>query len=369
MKRIIAIVKKEFLQVFRNKMLSKIIFIAPFAQLIILTYAANFEINSLSIGFIDRDNTVVTRELKDAFSSSNYFKVYPVPMNYDKALKQFENDELDVLIEIPNKFEKDVINGEQPTISISINSINSMKAGVASSYIGDVISTFAQKRMTEEMVVPSSPQFKVDYRDWYNPKFDYKTFMLSGILCVLITIIGVLLTSLNIVREKEVGTIEQLNVTPITKMQFIVGKLLPFGIIGLVQLTLGLIISIVVFGMVIEGSVALIYLLVAVYLFALLGIGFLISTISETQSQAMFITVFCMFLFILLSGLFTPVESMPSWAQMITKLNPTYYIIESVRMVIIKGSEFASVQYYLMILSIFAVVTNTIVIIKYKKVN
>ena len=369
MRIIIAIIKKEFLQVFRNKLLAKIIFLAPLLQLIVLTYAANLEIKGLAMGVIDRDNTTMTRELKNAFTSSSYFSIYSVPMNYDAAMKQFENDELDVLIEIPYQFEKDILAGLHPDISISINSINSMKAGVASSYVGDVISTFVQNKMAQEMIVQSSPMIKASFRDWYNPKFDYKTFMLSGILCVLITVVGVLLTSLNIVREKEIGTIEQLNVTPISKFQFIIGKLLPFGIIGVFQLTLGLLICILIFDMKIEGSLVLIYLMVMVYLVGLLGIGFLISTIAETQSQAMFLTLFCMFMFILMSGLFTPIESMPNWAQQITKLNPTSYLIESMRLVIIKGSGFASVRYNLMILSIFAVVVNGIVVLNYRKVN
>jgi ABC-2 type transport system permease protein len=371
MRTILAIVKKEFLQVFRNKVLSKIIFIVPVIQLIVLVYAANFEVKNLSLGFIDRDNSSISHEVKNHLQASGYFILKDVPKNYTHALESFENNNIDVIVEIPANFHQDIVRGLTPRIAVSVNAINSMKAGLASSYVGSVISQIGEKiaKIHASNKVSIQPTFNVTYSNWFNPKLDYKSYMLPGVLCVLITVIGILLTALNIVREKEVGTIEQLNVTPIRKIQFVVGKLLPFGIISVIQLTLGLLVAAFVFGLKIQGSLLLIYGIVTVYMFAILGIGFLISTISETQSQAMFVTLFSMFLLILLSGLFTPIESMPSWAQKITIINPTAYLVDAIRMIILKGSSFSQISMQFLALSLFAIVVNSAVVLSYRKVS
>ena len=369
MRIIFAIIKKEMLQVFRNRILTMIVLVAPIIQLAVLVFAANFEVKSVNVGIIDRDGSPLSAEIKNTLVSSGYFILKPVEKSHKAALKEFEYDKLDAIIEIPNNFEAQALRGETPIISVSINAINSMKAGVAASYIGQSMAIFGVRKAESMGFVDPSPKFEVTYSQWYNPDLDYKSFMLPGILCVLITVIGILLTSLNIVREKEVGTIEQLNVTPITKIQFILGKLIPFGIIGFAQLVAGLFLSVFMFGLDIQGSIGLILLLGTAYLFAVLGIGFLISTISENQAQAMFVTLFSMFLLTLLSGLFTPIESMADWAQTITKFNPTTYIIESIRMVVLKGSGFAEVKNNLYIIIGFAVAINTLVVLRYRKIN
>ncbi len=371
MRTILAIIQKEFLQVFRNKILSRMIFIIPVVQLIVLVFAANFEVDNLSLGFIDKDNSSISREVKNHLFGSGYFILKDVPKNYHEALEDFEDNKIDVILEIPANFHQDIVRGLTPRIAISVNAINSMKAGLAASYVGAVISQI-NKKMANEFAsanVAVQPSFNVSYSNWFNPRLDYKSYMLPGVLCVLITVIGMLLTALNIVREKEMGTIEQLNVTPIRKIQFVIGKLMPFGIISVIQLTLGLLVAAFVFGLKIQGSIMLIYAIVIVYMFAILGIGFLISTISETQSQAMFVALFCMFLLILLSGLFTPIESMPVWAQKITLINPTAYLVDSIRMIILKGSSFSHIGQQFLALSLFAVAVNGLVVLSYRKVS
>lgn len=369
MRVILALIKKEFLQVFRNRILTMIVLLAPVIQLVVLVYAANFEVNNLNVGFVDRDNSALSAEIKSTLVSSGYFQIEPVEKSYSDVLKKFESDKLDLVIEIPVNFEQGTMRGDTPTIAIYINAINSMKAGVAASYLGRAMAEFGAAKMAESGVVDDTPRFEMVYSEWYNPLLDYKSFMVPGILCVIITVIGILLTSMNIVREKELGTIEQLDVTPISKVQFILGKLLPFAIIGIGQIGAGVLISIFIFGLDIQGSIWLIFLLGTVYLFAVLGIGFLISTVSDSQAQAMFITLFCMFLFTLLSGLFTPIESMPDWAQTLTRYNPTTYIIESFRMVILKGSTFADIKTQFYALCAFAVGINLLVVLSYRKTN
>lgn len=368
MRIIFAILRKEFLQIFRDKTLSKVIFIAPVVQLVVLVFAADLEVTNLSLSFVDKDNSTLSHEIRNSLTSSGYFVLNQSSKDYETTLKEFENDNADVIIEIPANFERDVARADKPRISVMVNAINSMKAGVAASYIGVTLSQVAAEIASKRPDI-EAPRFNLIYSEWYNPKLNYKALMISGILCVLITIIGIMLTALNIVREKELGTIEQINVTPITKIQFIIGKLLPFGIVGIIQLTIGLIAAVIIFDMKIEGSILLIYAIMTIYLFGILGLGFFVSTISETQFQAMFMSLFFMFLSILLGGLLTPIDSMPVWAQKITVLNPVAYIIDSVRLIILKGSTFSDIKIDFLGISAFAVVMNAIVIWRYNKIS
>lgn len=371
MRVIYALIKKEFLQVFRNKIMTKIIVIVPIMQLVILVFAANFEVKNLTLCVIDRDHSTVSHDIVRRMVASGYFIPTVGVDSYTEAMEVMRQERADVIIEIPSHFERDIYRMERPRMSVTINAINGMKAGLASSYVGRILA-----ECEVEQVLPfgvdegrQTNRFEVTYSNWYNPMLDYKSLMLPGVLCVLITVIGILITALNIVREKEIGTIEQLNVTPIGKVQFIVGKLVPFGIISMFQLTLGLLVSVFVFGLHIEGSLWLLYGVVLVYMLVVLGLGFLISTVSDTQSQAMFVTLFFIFVFILLSGLFTPIESMPEWTQRLNLLNPTGYLIEMVRLIILKGSGFADIQRQFYTLLCFAVGVNAAVVWRFRKTS
>lgn len=383
MRVVLALIKKEFLQIFRNKIMVRLVLIMPIMQLILLVYAANFEMKNMSLSIVDRDGSPISRQITNQMQASGYFILTNHTTNITDALKYMERDKADVIIEIPANFESSVYRGESPSLAVTLNAINGMKAGVAASYIGTILAGvnvevatllrggFEANLASTEAPTSSSTagKFDVTYSNWFNPKLDYKSLMLPGILCILLTLIGILIAALNIVHEKETGTIEQLNVTPINKFQFIIGKLVPYGMIAMVQLSLGLAVSVLLFGLVIEGNLFLVYLVVAVYMMAVLGIGFLISTVSQTQSQAMFVTLFFMFIFILLSGLFTPIESMPVWAQYIDLLNPTAYLVSMVRLIILKGSTFADIQQDFFTVVAFAVVINLIVVWRYKKVS
>ena len=204
---------------------------------------------------------------------------------------------------------------------------------------------------------------------WYNNTLNYKTFMVPGILVLLVTMLALFLSSMNIVREKEIGTLEQINVTPIRKHQFIIGKLFPFWVLGLVILTVGLIIAKVVFNVPIVGNIGLIYFFTTIYLLVILGIGLIISNHSDTQQQSMFIAWFIAVIFILMSGLFTPIESMPTWAQNITLFNPIRYFVEIIRMVMLKGATFSDISRPFFLIVFYAVVINGIAVLTYKKVT
>lgn len=213
--------------------------------------------------------------------------------------------------------------------------------------------------------IPSTIQ--VTYSNWYNPRLDYKTFMVPGILGEIVALIICFLTALNIVREREIGTIEQINVTPVRKWQFILGKLLPFWMISLVMMTIGLSVGWLVFRIPLEGNIGLVFLYTLAFTPCMLGLGFLISNFAETQQQAMFTAWFFVLIFILMCGLFTPIDAMPRWAQWLNVLNPVKYFVEFMRLVLLKGAGFSEIKNNLLTVVTYAVLVNTLAVWTYQK--
>ena len=372
MRTILFLIRKEFLQIFRNKGMLPIILVMPFIQLIILANAADFEIENLQVLFIDKDQSTASRLLYNKFEGSNYFQVTGYGFSSKEGEEALFSDESDLVIEIPAGFEKTIVRDGSDKIQLVVNAIDGSKAGLANYYANAVIMDYnteiAQRFGVNNSISPLSfKSIDIAYSHWFNPSLDYKTFMVPGILVLLITMIGAFLSSMNIVREKEIGTIEQINVTPIKKYQFIIGKLFPFWILGLVELTVGLILAKLLFSVPIVGSLVTIYGFSAIYLLLILGMGLLISTTTETQQQAMFISWFFLVIFILMSGLFTPIENMPGWAQKITLFNPIRYFIEVVRMVMLKGSGFKDITWHLMVVGGYAFALNALAAWRYRK--
>jgi len=374
MKTILFIVQKEFRQIFRNKGMLPVIFVLPLMQLLILSNAASFEIKNIKFSYVDNDHSEASRELISKFQASKYFNIIESFPSKKEANLQMQTGKVDVILEIPNHFQRDLIKENSSNLSVSINAIDGAAAGVENVYISQIITGFNQKTQTQlyqynetnyvqPVNIVTIPSF------WYNNTLNYKTFMVPGILVLLVTMLTLFLSSMNIVREKEIGTLEQINVTPIRKYQFVIGKLFPFWVLGLVILTVGLTIAIVVFNVPILGNIGLIYFFTSVYLLVILGIGLIISNNSDTQQQAMFIAWFFSVIFILMSGLFTPIESMPVWAQNITLLNPIRYFVEIIRMVMLKGATFSDISRPFFMIVFYAIVLNGIAVWSYKKVN
>ncbi|PWA07178.1 ABC transporter permease [Flavobacterium psychrotolerans] len=372
MKTILFIVQKEFRQIFRNKGMLPIIFVLPLVQLLVLSNAASFEIKNIKFSYIDNDHSVASRELISKFQASSYFNIIERFPSKKEADFQMQTGTVDVILEIPNHFERDLIKENGTNLSVSINAIDGAAAGVENVYISQIITGFNQKIQTQlyqyneasymrPVNIVTIPSF------WYNNTLNYKTFMVPGILVLLVTMLTLFLSSMNIVREKEIGTLEQINVTPIKKYQFIVGKLFPFWVLGLVILTVGLTIAKLIFNVPILGNIGLIYFFTSVYLLVILGIGLIISNHSDTQQQAMFIAWFFSVIFILMSGLFTPIESMPVWAQNVTLLNPIRYFVEIIRMVMLKGATFSDISRPFYMIVCYAFALNGIAVWSYKK--
>lgn len=364
------LLQKEFRQIFRDKSILRIIFIMPLVQLIVLPLAADYEMKNISLSVVDHDHSSYSRQLVQKITASGYFRLNDYSPSFQASMLQVEKDRSDIILEIPAHFEKELVSQDEATLFIAANAINGVKAGLGSAYLQSIIRDYNGQVRTEWIQLPRfNPDLEiaVTSSNWFNPLLNYKYFMVPGILVVLVTMVGAFLSSLNIVREKEIGTIEQINVTPVKKHHFILGKLIPFWILGLVVMSLGLLIARLVYHIVPAGSFLTIYVFASVYLLAVLGLGLLVSTYTSNQQQAMLISFFMMMVFILLGGLYTSIDSMPNWAQWITRFNPVSYFIEVMRMVILKGSRLADISKHLLIMVGFAVVLNGWAIANYRK--
>jgi ABC-2 type transport system permease protein len=364
------LLQKEFRQIFRDPSIIRIIFMMPSIQLLILPWAADYEVKNIQLGVVDHDHSQYSRQLVNKVTSSGYFRLQDYSGSYSNAMQQVEHDEADLVLEIPADFEKKLIRENESTLFMAINAINGVKANLGGAYLRSIIQDYNREVRLKWVQLPRfSPETQVEVAssNWFNPSMNYKYFMVPGILVVLVTMVGSFLASLNIVREKEIGTIEQINVTPVKKYHFILGKLIPFWILGLLILTIGLTIAWAAYGIIPAGSLLVIYIFAAVYLLAVLGLGLLLSTYTSNQQQAMLLSFFMMMVFILLSGLYTPIDSMPAWARVITKINPVTYFIDVMRMVVLKGSGLKDISTHLFTMLGFAVVLNTWAVINYKK--
>ena len=364
------LLQKEYRQIFRNKVLLRMMFMVPIIQLIILPQAANFTIRNINVAIVDLDHSDYSQKFINKIMSSGYFKLAAFTPSYKAAYELIEKDKADIVLEIPQGFERNLTRENKQKLSLSVNAINGVKAAVGSGYLNKIIQDF-NNQIRLEWMEPTKmnplPNIEVTSSNWYNPSLSYYLFMVPGILVLLVTLVAGNMTSQNIVREKEMGTIEQINVTPVKKVYFILGKLIPFWSLGFVVFTLGLLIARIVYGIIPLGSVALLYLFLSVYLLAILGFGLLISTYSETPMQANSLTFFFVQIFNMMGGLYTPIDSMPGWAKVITEIIPVSYFIEVMRMIVIKGSHFHDVLHHILIVLLMGIILNTWAILNYRK--
>lgn len=367
------LLQKEFRQIFRNSMILRMIIAMPIIQLLVMPLAADFEIKNINISVVDHDHSPYSQKLIDKIMASGYFRLNDYSTSFNQSFQKFETDKSDLILEIPRNFEKELVRESESNLFIAVNAINGTKASVGSAYLGRIISNFntdIRLQWMQPQKAPTTPTIEITTLNWFNPFLNYPFFMVPGILVVLVTMVGAYMCALNIVKEKEAGTIEQINVTPIKKHIFILGKLIPFWVIGVFIFSLGLLgVARFVYQIVPVGSIFLLYSFLFIYLIALLGIGLIISTYSATQQQAMSLAFFCMMIFLLMSGLFTPVESMPEWAKWIAACNPVTYFIEVMRMVVLKGSGFTDIKNHFLIMSAMTVFFNGWAILNYKKTS
>lgn len=366
------LLQKEFRQILRNNTIRLAIFVMPVVQLIIIPLTADYEVKNINLAVTDHDHSTYSQQLISKITASGYFRLTSYNNSFKAAFKAIESDKADLILEIPQGFEKGLIRENQQKLFVAVNAINGTKASLGGAYLGEIIKDY-NNDIRLKLIAPESfspfPVIEITSSNWFNAGMNYYFFMVPGILAILVTMVGGFMSALNIVKEKEAGTIEQINVTPIKKYHFILGKLIPFWVLGNIIFSIGLIVARVVYGIVPAGSLLVLYACISMYLLAILGFGLLISTFCETQQQAMLIMFFFMMIFILMGGLYTPIESMPGWAQVIAQFNPASYLIEVIRMVVLKGSGFKDIIPHLIKLGIFAIVLNGWAVFNYKKTN
>ncbi len=380
MREILALAWAEVLHVARDKATLAQVIIAPLIQLLVLANAATFTIKETPAYVVDLDRTETSRGLVTRLTASGRFKITGASNSPDQANEALLRDEATMVIVIPKDLEKDLTRDGRAEVLLSVNAEKGSAAGIVQSYATEILRNYSRElgadlrpgRTTVVQPAQAGPEvgtarIEGRVRSWYNPTLNYKHYMVPGILVSLVTMISTLLSAQNIAREKEIGTLEQLNVTPITKGQFITAKLLPLWVLGLVDLALGLFVGWAMFGVPMRGSLLLLFAATALYLVVTLGIGLFISGRVDTQQQAMFVTFFIMMIYLLMSGLFTPVESMPHWAQVAAEFNPVRHFVSVSRAILIKGAGLEEIMRPMLILLAFGVGTCWLAIAQYSK--
>jgi ABC-2 type transport system permease protein len=364
------LLEKEFKQLLRNKFLPRMILVMPFTVLLIFPLAANFSISNINLCVVDNDHSPLSRELIEKIGASNYFRIVNTSALFKDALVEVETGRADIILEIPRGFEKDLAGMRSPGLLVSANSVNGTKGGLGSSYLAMIIQNFSTElrgRNMPELTDTIQPVAGIVSRFLFNPRLEYPVFMVPALMVMLMTMLCGFLPALNIVGEKEKGTLEQINVTPIKRFTFILSKLIPYWSVGFIVLTMAFGIARLFYALVPVGSIAVMYLFASLFTMTISGFGLVISNYARTVQQAMFMMFFFAISFILMSGLYTPVESMPLWAQRISSISPLKYFILVTRQVYLKGSGFGDLIPSFTALAALALLFNGWAVLSYRK--
>ena len=365
MRRILYLAQAEVLHIVRDHILLAQVLVVPVVQLLILSNAATFEIRNTPIHIVDLDRSTASRGVVNRLAANGHFEIVDTTPSVDRADERLLNGTATMVVVIPHDFEASLVRTGVGQVQLSVNAEKGSAAGIVQNYATKVLAGYGSSL---ESRTPN-PESRIDVRvrPLYNVTQNYKHYMVPGILVALMTIIGTLLSAQNIARERELGTLEQLNVTPITRGQFIIAKLLPFWVLGLIEFSLGLLIGKFVFDIPMRGNIPLLYGAAAVYLAVAAGIGLWISALVDTQQQAMFVTFFIVNIYLLMSGLFTPIDSMAPWVQTVTMVNPVRHFVTISRAILMKGAGPAEIAQPFFILLGTAVVVLIVAVGQYRK--
>ena len=343
------LLQKEFLQIRRNSFMPKIIFIFPIMVMCVMPWVMNQEVKNIRVDVVDIDRTMQSQQLVHQIEASNYFIFNGQKATYQEAMKDIETSKADIILEI-----------RDGQYLIAANAVNGTKGSIGSAYLSQIVTAH---------VIPnvSAIQSKANTLLLYNKGQNYKVFMIPALMGILMMMLCGFLPALNIVGEKEKGTIEQINVTPVSKWSFILAKLIPYWIIGLVVLTLCLVLSWLVYGITCQGPLLLVYLLAILLALFFSSFGLIVSNYSDTMQQAMFVMWFFVVCLMLLSGLFTPARSMPDWAYLTTYVNPMHYFVDAIRTVFVRGGTFQSIAHQVLALAAIASIMAIWAVKSYKK--
>ena len=362
------LIEKEFKQIRRNSFLPKLILAFPCVVLLVFPWVANLEVKDINLSIVDNDHSACSEQLIQKIAASGYFHITNVSASYSEAIESIENNNADVILEIDLNFESKLIKEGYSKVMIAANSVNGTKGGLSSSYLSRIVNDFASD-IREELAIPNSqlPTIEITPQFRYNSYLDYKTFIVPALMVILLTVLCGFLPALNIVGEKEKGTIEQINVTPVSKLTFILAKLIPYWLIGFLVLTICFGLAALVYGLTPIGNLGTIYVFAMFFVLAFSGLGLVISNHSSTMQQAMFVMFFFTIVMLLMSGIFTPVNSMPKWAQIITIFNPLKYFIQVMRAIYLKGSGLWALSTQLVALVSFSIFFVSWAMLSYRK--
>lgn len=366
------LLEKEFKQMIRNIILPVIFILLPFGMMNIMPRAATQEVKNLKFSIVDNDRSSLSSRLIQKLSSSEYFTLVDIYPSYSRALDGMEGGNTDFIIEIDSDFERELISEGESKVMISANAVNGVKAGLGSSYLAQIIEGYSVELRDENGIsakVSLLPDFNITERYFFNTTLSYEKFMIPGLIAMLLILIVGFLPALNIVSEKEKGTIDQINVTPVGRFEFIFSKLIPYWCVGLFILTYSMILAKIIYGLAPASHIGLIYLFASLFILIVSSLGLIVSNYSDTPRQAALLMYFFLIIFILMSGLLTPISAMPEWAQTITAINPLRYFIEVIRILYLKGSSWSELLPYFYIMTGYAALVWIWTIWSYKKNN
>ena len=354
------LIQKEFTQIRRNAFLPKLIIVFPIMIMCVMPWVMNMEVKNIKVAVVDNDRSTLSQQLVHSIEASNYFIFKGQQPTYRDALQEIEQSRADVVMVIPQDYSRELANGNQPQVLIAANAVNGTKGAMGSAYLTQIVTA----RVNPEV---SAMQSHVSTLFLYNKNLNYKLFMSPALFAIVMMLMTGFLPALNIVGEKEAGTIEQINVTPVSKWAFILAKLIPYWIIALFVITVCLLLAWAVYGITSAGPIALVYLLVLLLALFWSSFGLMISNYSDTMQQAIFVMWFFVVMMLLLSGLFTPTRSMPSWAYATTYVNPMSYFVEAIRTVFIRGGGLSSIWHQVLALLGIGSVMACWAVLSYKK--
>jgi len=370
MNKILYLVKKEFKQIFRTREMIAIIFGIPLVQLLVLGYTITNEVKNISVLIADQDDSYISREVVRAFANTDRFNIIGFETDRRKLEDAIQRWDAQMLLIIPPGFGREIERGEQPDIQIIMDGLDGNSAGIALGYAQGILMDFSQNYFSnpnEAAVLRQFHLLQMNDRMWYNANLDNAQYMIPGLVVVLLTVISMMLSAINLVREKEIGTLEQLMVTPLKRHQLLMGKILPFLILTFIEMIAVLLFAQLIFSITIAGSYQLLAGLAFVFLFTTLGLGVFVSAITHTQQQAMFISWFFMVFMLLMSGFFIPIENMPPYLQKITYLNPMRYFMYIIRDIVQKGSPFVALLQDVIPMTIYGILIFLLAVFNFQK--
>lgn len=359
-----ALLKKEVTLMRRNPIIPKIVLVMPLMVMLVIPLVANLDVKNVNVAVIDNDHSQLSRRIIADINASDCLDVITVCGTHSEAMQAIENGDADVLLTVPADYTRDIADG-MPQIDVETNGVNATKGMIGSRYVVQSVTQTVAAWQTIEGKEIKSPCTSVINR--YNPTLDFRNYMIPALMVVLLIIICGFLPTLNLVSEKESCTIEAINVTPVGKLTFVLSKLIPFWIVGLLVVTEGMLVGWLVYGLTPAGNIGAIYLATILFSFVMSGLGVSIANRSSTMLQSIFVMFAFIIVFQLMGGLFTPIGSMPGWAQTVTYAIPPRYFIEIMRSIYLKGSTVSELLSQYLALGGFAVALFAVAALSYKK--